>query len=150
MEKNDFTYPSTDGKSRIHAIEWVPPTAPVAVLQIVHGMQEYIGRYDRFARFMAENGFVVTGEDHLGHGLTAATAEDIGYFADEDGNGCLIGDIRKLHLLARTKYPDIPYFIMGHSMGSFLARQYIEMYGKDLSGAIIMGTGQQPAAALKA
>ena len=149
MEKNEFTYSSTDGKSRVHAIEWVPMAAPVGVLQIVHGMQEYIGRYDRFARFMAENGFVVTGCDLLGHGLTAADKDDLGYFADEDGNECLIGDIRKLHLLARSKYPGIPYFILGYSMGSFLTMQYIEMYGKDVSGAVLMSTGKQSVSGLK-
>ena len=77
VNKREFTYDSGDGKNKIHAIEWSPDGEPIqGVLQIVHGMVEYIDRYDNFARFLAERGLVVVGNDHLGHGATAASRED--------------------------------------------------------------------------
>ena len=148
--KNEFTYPSKDGRTSIHAIEWVPDEAPSAILQIAHGMVEFIGRYDRFGSFLSENGIYVTGNDHLGHGASVVSQGDHGYFAEKDGNLCVIGDMHSLRLRTEEKYPGVPYFLLGHSMGSFLARQYIEMYGAGLSGAVIMGTGVQPDGLLKA
>lgn len=147
--KRDFTYPSKDGRTGIHAIEWVPEQPVKAVLQIAHGMVEFIGRYDRFGTFMADQGICVVGNDHLGHGSSVVSQGDHGYFAEKDGNQCVIGDMNSLRKMTQEKYPGIPYFLLGHSMGSFLARQYIEMYGEGLAGAIIMGTGVQPDAVLK-
>lgn len=146
--KSEFTYPSTDGKTNIHAIIWKPETEPKAVLQIAHGMVEYIDRYDAFANYMSQHGYVVVGNDHLGHGASVLSDEDHGYFADKDGNMCVIGDIHKLRLLTHETFPNIPYIMMGHSMGSFLIRQYITIYGEGLAGTIIMGTGSQPGAVL--
>ncbi len=149
MTKNDFFYPSADGNTRIHAIEWIPEGTVTGVLQICHGMCEYIDRYDGFARFLAQQGWYVTGNDHLGHGQSVTEDDRHGFFHDPDGNACVIRDIHALHEATKQKYPEIPYFLLGHSMGSFLARQYICMYGKELSGSIIMGTGSQPALTLK-
>ena len=149
MKKNEFTYLSADGKNRIHAIEWIPDRRPRAILQIAHGMIEFIDRYDRFASFLTDYDFYVTGNDHLGHGLTAENNEDLGFFNESRGNEYVIKDIDQLRAITKEKYPDIPYFVMGHSMGSFLMRQYIEMHGEGLSGAIIMGTGTQPEGVLK-
>ncbi|HAS20363.1 MAG TPA: alpha/beta hydrolase [Lachnospiraceae bacterium] len=146
--KRNFTYRSTDGHTRIHAIEWVPEGEVRGVLQLIHGMVEYIGRYDRFARFMASHGWYVVGNDHLGHGASVISEKDYGYFGEPDGNRNVIMDIRKLHKHTKKKYPRVPYFILGHSMGSFLCRQYITRFGNDLTGAIIMGTGYQPGAVL--
>ena len=119
-----------------------------AVLQIAHGMVEHIERYSDFAAYLAENGIYVTGHSHLGHGKSMVSKEKMGYFADSNGNACVIGDIHELRTLTQKKYPDVPYFLMGHSMGSFLTRQYLGMHGEGLSGAIIMGTGEQPDAIL--
>ncbi len=149
MKKNEFTYLSADGKNRIHAIEWIPEHKPRAILQIAHGMIEFIDRYDRLASFLTDYDFYVTGNDHLGHGLTAAKKEDLGFFHESRGNELVIQDIDQLRTITKEKYPDIPYFVMGHSMGSFLMRQYIEMHGEGLAGAIIMGTGTQPENVLK-
>ncbi len=146
--KQEFYYPSKDGLTQIHAIEWIPETEVRGVLQIAHGMVEFIDRYDRFAKFMASRGFYVVGNDHLGHGQSVTDESQLGFFAERDGNACVIGDMKQLREDTRKKYPDVPYFLLGHSMGSFLARQFIEMFGEGLAGAIIMGTGYQPAATL--
>lgn len=146
--KKEFYYPSKDGLTQIHAIEWIPEAEVRGILQIAHGMVEFIDRYDRFATFMASQGFYVVGNDHLGHGKSVTDASQYGYFAKHDGNFCVIGDMLQLREDTRKKYPDLPYFILGHSMGSFLTRQFIEKHGEGLSGAIIMGTGYQPTATL--
>lgn len=146
--KNSFTYPSTDGITNIHAIEWKPEGDIKAILQISHGMVEFIDRYDRFANFLTGYGFLVVGNDHLGHGESVIDDSKHGYFGS-NGNECVIEDMHTLHAMTSVRYPDVPYFMLGHSMGSFLVRQYIEMYGSSLAGAIIMGTGYQSNATLK-
>ena len=136
-----FTYPSADRKTMIHAMEWRPEGEPRGIMQIAHGMQEYIDRYDEFARFLCdEMGFLVTGNDHLGHGLSIASEEEYGYFADKGGNKAVIADMRELQRRVQLEFPDTPCYLLGHSMGSFLARQYICLYGQYLDGAIISGT----------
>lgn len=144
MKKEHFTYPSNDGVTQIHAIRWIPDGEVRAVLQISHGMVEYIDRYDEFAGYLAQNGILVTGNDHLGHGESVRSEEYYGFFAEKDGNQTLLRDIRRLQKLTRKEYPEAPYFLLGHSMGSFLARQYLCLHGEELAGAIIMGTGYQP------
>ena len=151
MNKKNIYYPSTDGKTQIHAIVWEPDGEPKAVLQIIHGMVEFVDRYDDFAKFLAEHGFLVTGEDHLGHGESVQSDEYHGYFGDE-GNAWVIADIHHLREMTQKEYPNIPYLMLGHSMGSFLVRQYITengaAYADGLSGVIVMGTGWQPGAAM--
>lgn len=151
--REDFTYPSSDGKNMIHGIRWTPEDKPIAVLQIVHGMVEFIARYEEFAEYLTRQGFAVVGEDHLGHGESAMSEEDLGYFG-KGGNGFLMEDIHQLRKMTTEQWPDIPYFMLGHSMGSFLLRQYLvegekAPYAEGLSGAIVMGTGWQPDIALK-
>lgn len=148
--KQEFYYPSKDGLTQIHAIEWLPEGEVRGVLQIAHGMVEFIDRYDRFASFMASQGFYVVGNDHLGHGKSVTDESQLGYFAKENGNLCVVGDMQQLREDTQKKYPNVPYFLLGHSMGSFLTRQYIEIYGEGLAGAIVMGTGYQSAATLNA
>lgn len=148
--KKEFFFLSKDERTSIHAIEWKPEGEIAGVLQICHGMAEYIERYDEFAAFLARNGYCVIGHDHLGHGKSVLTSEQLGYFHETKGNDCVIEDIHELHRLTSKKYPDVPYFIMGHSMGSFLVRQYLGKYKEKLSGAIVMGTGEQPMIILQA
>ena len=114
------------------------------ILQICHGMVEYIDRYDEFARYLADRGIYVVGHDHLGHGKSVCTEEDHGHFDETKGNSYVLGDIHVLRQRTMKKYPGLPYFILGHSMGSFLVRQYLPLYGQGLAGAIVMGTGSQP------
>lgn len=147
--KEELQYPSKDHLTTIHAVRWVPDSGEVrGVLQICHGMVEFIERYRPFAEFLNDEGFVVTGNDHLGHGRSVLSDDELGYFAKRNGNAAVIGDIRTLHLMTLRAFPKVPYFILGHSMGSFLARQYIELYAENLSGAVIMGTGWQSQASL--
>lgn len=150
MTKKEFTYLSTDRRTNIHAIEWCPDGEVKAILQILHGMVEYIDRYHEFASYLADRGICVVGHDHLGHGQSVCSKDEYGYFPQPDGNKMVIGDIQKLRSMTREKYPDVPYFMLGHSMGSFLLRQYLTMDAKGLSGAVIMGTGYQPLVILKA
>ena len=147
--KNEFYFPSKDEKTKIHAIEWIPETKVKAVLQLCHGMVEYIDRYHDFARYLSQNGYYVVGHDHLGHGKSIYSSERLGFFNEDNGNDCVIGDIHQLRVRTEEKYPNVPYFMLGHSMGSFLVRQYIGFYGAGLTGAIIMGTGDQPNAILQ-
>ena len=141
--KQEFYYPYSDGETSIHAVEWVPEQEVKAVLQICHGMVEYIDRYDGFAAWLSEKGWYVTGNDHLGHGKSVLSEENYGFFHEPDGNRCVTGDIQKLRERTEQRYPGVPYFMLGHSMGSFLLRQYILSHGRGLSGAVIMGTGDK-------
>lgn len=150
VKKREFTYDSGDGKAKIHAIAWSPEERPIlGVLQIIHGMVEHIDRYDEFARFLAEHGIVVVGNDHLGHGTTAESKEDYGFFHEIDGNQIVLKDIHQLKKLTCAQYPKVPYFMLGHSMGSFLVRQYLCLLGSGIDGAVIMGTGNPSMASLR-
>lgn len=148
--REEFYYTSRDGNTRIHGMEWKPVGQLKAVLQICHGMVEYIERYDEFATALAERGWYVVGHDHLGHGKSVSGEDNYGFFHESKGNQYVIGDIHKLREMTTEKYPNVPYFIMGHSMGSFLVRQYLTMYAKGLAGAVIMGTGYHGAPELTA
>lgn len=149
IREEHFRFASSQGEIHCHGMRWIPEGEVKAILQIVHGMAEHIERYREFAVYMAEQGFLVTGHDHLGHGLTAPSEEEYGYFADKDGNKCMIRDIHRLQKLTREAWQGVPYVILGHSMGSFLTRQYLCVYGRELDGAVICGTGYQPAAVVK-
>ena len=142
--KKEFYFLSRDGMTQIHVVEWIPEGEVKAVLQVAHGMVEHIERYDSFAAYLSEHGIYVVGNSHLGHGKSLISSEKMGYFAAPNGNECVIGDIHQLRILTQEKYPEAPYFMLGHSMGSFLTRQYLGLYSEGLSGAIIMGTGEQP------
>ncbi len=145
MKKKKVIYfPSADGRTTIHAVYYIPDSPPAAILQISHGMVEFIERYEEFAHFLNTRGILVAGNDHLGHGESILSERDFGYFAAENGNDILIEDLHRLTLMLKEAYPNLPFFLLGHSMGSFYARQYLCLYGKELSGAIIMGTGHQP------
>ncbi len=143
MTREDFYFDSRDGINKIHAVRWIPAGEPVAVLQIVHGMCEHVDRYEDFAKYMCEKGFLVTANDHLGHGKSI-TEKGPGYFTEKNSANVVIRDVHRLKKLTEEKYNHKPYFILGHSMGSFVLRNYLFRYGKGISGAIVMGTGMEP------
>ncbi len=112
-----------------------------AVVQISHGMCEYIGRYEEYAAHLCARGIVLAGNDHPGHGESAESAEDLGYFAKENGYLLAVEGLRSMSELLLEKYEGKPLILLGHSMGSFLCRLYLSKYAENLSGAVIMGTG---------
>ncbi len=137
--------PSTLKGKSIHTLIWDTPS-PRAVIQIAHGMAEHIARYDEFARFMNEQGIAVAGGSHLGHGLTAENENELGFIAPKKGWDHMVRDVHAVREYVSAKYPGVPYILLGHSMGSFIARTYISKpYAKGLAGAIISGTANQPA-----
>lgn len=142
--------PSTDKKNRLHIVIWEPECKIRGIVQLSHGMIEYVKRYDAFARFLNKNGFLVIGNDHLGHGETVKSTDDFGYFCEHDMSRTVVNDLHEVTCFAKKEYPKVPYFLFGHSMGSFMARRYIMSYGHELSGAILCGTGNQPVILLKA
>ena len=143
----DFYFDSSNSINRIHAVRWLPDSGePAAVLLIAHGVAEHIVRYDPFAQHLAENGIAVYGNDHLGHGGSYSTDSEKGFFAEEKGWGFVVRDMHRLADIARSEFPDVPVFLLGHSMGSFLARTYLIKYPGELDGCILSGTGWQPAA----
>lgn len=147
MKKYTEKIASTDSKNNLNVIIWETEKEPIGVLQIVHGMAEYIDRYDNFAKYMTEQGFNVIGHDHLGHGYSVSDERDYGFFAEENGDKIIIEDMHSVTQYAREKWEELPNFILGHSMGSFCLRQYLTKYSNDVFGAIIMGTGWIPSAA---
>lgn len=147
MKKYTEKIASTDSKNNLNVIIWETEKEPIGVLQIVHGMAEYIDRYDNFAKYMTEQGFNVIGHDHLGHGHSVSDEHDYGFFAEENGDKIIIEDMHSITQYAREKWEELPNFILGHSMGSFCLRQYLTKYSNDVFGAIIMGTGWIPSAA---
>lgn len=140
--RKEFYFPSSDGLTPIHAVEWQVEN-PIGVLQISHGVSEYALRYEPFAQYMNSKGFVVVANDHIGHGLSLADGAAPLYFGRHDGWQHVVDDVYTLRDMTGKKYPELPYFLLGHSMGSFIARTYLIRYPGTLSGAIIMGTGQQ-------
>ncbi len=145
--REEIWFDSTDGKSKIHGYIWWPEgDERVGVVQLVHGMAEYIGRYDEFARFLTDQGYVVCGHDHIFHGQSSAP-ELHGRIPLKRGKEILVGDVEKLHsIMVERVGEELPYFIFGHSMGSFVVRSYIAGHGESLAGAIICGTGFIPPA----
>ena len=148
--KKEFYFPSASGDTKIHAVIYIPEGKIQAILQIAHGMVEYIERYEQFALYLNSKGILVTGNDHLGHGSSVSSKDNYGYLCEKNGNKAVLYDIRRLTDIIKKSYPNIPYFLLGHSMGSFYARQYLIDFGKELDGAIIMGTGFQPPFLIKA
>lgn len=141
--QTDFSFLSSDGKTVIHGVKWVPETGVRTILQLSHGMIEYIERYRAFAEYLNCFGFLVVGNDHLGHGQSVPGPEEWGYFAEKDGGALLVRDLHRVTERVKAEYPGVPVFLLGHSMGSFMARRYLTRYGAELQGAVIMGTGHQ-------
>ena len=137
----DITFPSSDGKNTIHAELFIPSDNNIrGVVQISHGMTDYIGRYKGMAESLTGAGFVLAGNDHLGHGDSVATPDDYGFFASKNGYTHVIDDVKKMNDLLRKEFPGKPVVLLGHSMGSFIARLYAVKYGESLDGLIIHGT----------
>lgn len=128
------------GKNKNYLAIWEVKN-PRGIVQLVHGMVENIDRYEDLAKSLNNQGFIVVGHDHIGHGKTVKNTDDFGVFP-EDWR-VLVKDVRRVQRHISKKYKDLPYFLLGHSMGSFVVRIYSAYYGGDIDGLIIMGTGQK-------
>lgn len=133
-----FTLKDPDG-FEIFVYRWAPEAQPRAVVQIAHGAAEHALRYERFGRFLNQAGFVVYANDHRGHWKTAKTLDKAG-IAGEDGWNGMVKDLKLISDHIRSEHPDLPLFLFGHSMGSFLAQRYIQLWGEGLAGVIFSGT----------
>lgn len=134
-----FQLKSPDGID-VFVRKWVQTgSAPQAVVLVIHGAAEHSARYDRLARILAGQGYAVYAPDHRGHGQTAANLENAGW-AGPDGWSGILNDIHQLAGQAASENPGLPVFILGHSMGSFLTQNYIELYGNELAGVILTGS----------
>ena len=148
--REPIEFASTDTASTIKGWVWLPEQEPKAIVQLTHGMAEHIERYDEFARFLAGRGFAVCGHNQVGHG-DACPKDKLGCLPEKNGADVLVGDVDTLRHLAQTRFgTEKPYFLFGHSLGSFITRAYIARHGAGLAGAIICGTGHVPPATSKA
>lgn len=148
ITQQEYSFNSADGHSVIHCRKWLPEGEPIAVVQLVHGMIEYIERYDEFATFLASKGYVVVGHDHIGHGHSVEKLEDLGVMTGAHPSDDMVNDIYTHFSMTRKAYPFLKYFILGHSMGSYMVRKFLSVksaYLESLNGAIIMGTGYETA-----
>lgn len=137
------------GAGQIHFCKWMPETAPRGILQIVHGIAERVERYDDFARYLNGLGYIVVAEDHMGHGGSIGENGIRGYFHGGWFNA--VEDTYRLMRDTMAEYPKLPYVLLGHSMGSFMARTILAKYpDSGISAAVISGTAWQPAFALPA
>lgn len=137
---NEFYFKSSTGK-KLYAKRWINENISdyKGIIQIIHGMQEHINRYNEFAEFLAEKGYIVYGHDQLGHG-NSKTDKDEGFFDKKDGYLRLVDDVHILQKQIRQEYPSLPYIMLGHSMGSLILRIYLTIYDDNIDKAILMGT----------
>ncbi len=146
-EVKDFSVLSSDGIHTIKGKLYIPTQQIKGLFHLVHGMTEYIGRYNSFFEIMAQMGYLCMAYDHLGHGHTATGPHELGFIASKNGDDYLCRDVAVFSDEVRKLYPDIPYILMGHSMGSFIVRIVAQKYIKDIDKLIICGTaGNNPAA----
>lgn len=138
--RKELTYKSKDNITEIHATIWVPTTGIKGIVQFSHGMIEYKDRYEEFASHLNNQGFLVCANDHLGHGDSIVDKEHLGYFAAKNSADILVEDTYSLTKLVKEEYPNIPYFVLGHSFGSFVVRNYIQKYSNEIDGVILSGT----------
>lgn len=149
--RKEYTVPSKSGVSDVYARCWLPSDNPKAIIQIAHGMAEHGERYEDFAKYLCSKGLALFINDHVGHGKSVKSDDDLGYFGENNGWDALVEDERTLTELIKTEFPETPVIFFGHSMGSFIAREYIRRYGKDerIKAAVFCGSsGKNPAAAI--
>ena len=142
----DREFPSTDGIHQLKGKMYIPDGEPKGVFHVVHGMTEHIGRYDTFLKEMAESGYVVVAYDNLGHGKTAKDKSELGFIAKKNGWKKITDDVYAVSKIIKEEYPGLPYYLMGHSMGSFIVRNAAATYPDLMDKLIVMGTGGPMAA----
>lgn len=145
IQVNTDFYGSCDGETNIGYNVWKGEGEPKAIFQIVHGMAEHIDRYDDFARFLAGNGYVIFGNNHIGHGNSVTDRQNLGHIGGKNGYENMVDDIHTLMQIAKENYPGLPIILFGHSMGSLLVRLFTERWAGEIDGLILCGTsGNNP------
>ena len=142
MQKQEFNYLSSNGSTLIHCVKWVPEN-PIGVIQIVHGITEHIDRYEEFASYMVNQGYIVIGNDHLGHGKSIITDKPKMFIGELGSWNYLVKDINTLYEIITEEYK-LPTYLIGFSLGSFVSRHYLIDYNPIYKKAILVGTGIQP------
>lgn len=145
MQSSTSTLTTPDG-TQLHVNRWLPDGPTKAVVQVAHGMAEHSDRYARFGERLTAAGYAVYASDHRGHGSTARTAQDAGYFADDHGWDTVVDDLHLVTEHALSENPGLPFFLFGHSMGSFLSRSFVTRFGGELDGLVLSGTAGDPGA----
>jgi alpha-beta hydrolase superfamily lysophospholipase len=130
--------------SRLFVNAWLPDAAPRAVVLLIHGMAEHGGRYARFGKALADAGFACYAHDQRGHGKTAAQGLP-GHYADQQGWARVLGDVAAVAHVVSQRHANVPLFVFGHSMGSYVAQAYLMHHGSSLQGAILCGSNYRPA-----
>ena len=144
--RSEYFFTSSDGKTLIHVNQWTPLNRTIrGVVQIAHGVAEYGARYAPFAQFLCDHGFVVVANDHLGHGQSQIEDRPMVYLGDRNGWQNVVDDMEKIRERTARVFPRVPYFLFGHSMGSFLTRTHLIRYPGKLDGCILCGTGHMNA-----
>ncbi len=142
MDYSEFIFPSCSGLTQIHVNQWLPSDGNVrGVIQIAHGVAEYGKRYEDFARFLCRKGFAVLANDHLGHGQSQIPDCPRVYLGEVNGWWNVVEDMEKLRRLIADRFPQLPIYLFGHSMGSFLTRSHMILYPGKYDGYILCGTG---------
>ena len=145
----DRSFLSSNGRTQIHLKIWLPDTEPMATMQIAHGVAGHCDRFDGMASFLAERGITVLANDHLGHGKSITDPSERGFFDENDGWMKVVEDMHTVYALTCGRFPSVPHFLLGHSMGSFLARTYLFTWPNDFDGVLLAGTGHQRRAVLR-
>lgn len=128
--------------TKVYSVSYTPDTKPRARVHIIHGLAEHSRRYERFAKYLKSHGYVVTIHDQRGHGKTAVeNGHAYGYMGEAATFDQLVDDTFEVNQSYQLEYPNLPVVLLGHSMGSFVARRYIQLYGSTLSEVILSGTG---------
>jgi len=145
MPTSNFSMTAPDGTT-IACYSWLPPGPPKAVVQIAHGLAEHAGRYERLAQALNAHGYIVYANDHRGHGRTASSKRELGWFARRDGWSKCVGDLYELNRKIAAQHPGLSVVLLGHSMGATLALQFISRHGDSLAGVALSGASGQPTA----
>jgi alpha-beta hydrolase superfamily lysophospholipase len=145
MQASTFTVTAPDGAA-LFVHRWLPDGSAKAVVQIAHGLAEHGGRYARLAQALTEAGYAVYAGDHRGHGRSVATPADLGFFGERDGWRLVVDDLWRLNRRIAADHPGLPIILVGHSMGSFLAQDFISEHGDALAGVVLSGSDGKPLA----
>ena len=138
MKHDTLLVEAADGV-RLSVERWLPASEPTAVIHLVHGMAEHAARYEHVAQWFTDRGWAVYADDHRGHGRTAASPVNAGHFADVDGWEVIMADQRLLLSREKAEHPGLPMVVVGHSMGSIIARDIASRWGQELTALVLTG-----------